>query len=172
MPKKQEPIPTLKAATRLLTRIFSAAIDTPEFQRQVASPNVPKFALALIAVAEDHPSRELKVSHSRVPFPVPAHSTFSYSPLTRCTCWYHSILPFSRLFTDGSLRSVFANSMARWDGRRMVRSLKPLRDCTQSFLLLGGRLVQPPCGGNPWMRSCLWAGHRFTLSGLRSLVTV
>lgn len=61
--KKQEPVPTLKAAMRLLTHVFSVAIDTPEFQRQVASPNIPKFGLALIVVAEDHPSRELKVSH-------------------------------------------------------------------------------------------------------------
>jgi hypothetical protein len=62
MQKKQEPVPTLKAAMRLLTHIFSVAIDIPEFQRQVASPNVPKFGLALVAVAEDHTSRELKVS--------------------------------------------------------------------------------------------------------------
>ena len=60
--KKQEPLPTLKAAARLLTHIFSVAIDIPEFQRQVASPNVPKFSLALVQFAEDHPSRELKVS--------------------------------------------------------------------------------------------------------------
>ncbi|KAF8505717.1 rRNA processing/ribosome biogenesis-domain-containing protein [Russula emetica] len=56
---KQVPLPTLKTATRLLTHIFSVARDTPEFQRQIASPNVPKFSLALIAIAEDHSSREL-----------------------------------------------------------------------------------------------------------------
>ncbi len=65
MRKKQEPLPTLKAATRLLTHIFSVAIDMPEFQRQIASPNVPKFGLALIVIAEDHLSRELKVSHCK-----------------------------------------------------------------------------------------------------------
>ena len=59
--KKQVPLPTLKAATRLLTHIFSVARDTPEFQRQIAAPNVPKFSLALIVIAEDHPCRELKV---------------------------------------------------------------------------------------------------------------
>ncbi|KAI0004959.1 rRNA processing/ribosome biogenesis-domain-containing protein [Russula compacta] len=58
---KQEPLPTLKAAIRLLTHIFSVVTDTPEFQRQIASPNVPKFSLALIIVAEGHPSRELKL---------------------------------------------------------------------------------------------------------------
>jgi len=66
--KKQVPLPTLKAATRLLTHIFSVARDTPEFQRQIASPNVPKFSLALIALAEDHPSHELKVSHHKLVF--------------------------------------------------------------------------------------------------------
>ncbi|KAH9179758.1 hypothetical protein EDB89DRAFT_1841888 [Lactarius sanguifluus] len=59
--RKEEPVPTLKAVTRLLTYIFSVAIDTPEFQRQIASPNVPKFSLALTIVAEDHPSRELRL---------------------------------------------------------------------------------------------------------------
>lgn len=58
---KQVPLPTLKTATRLLTHIFSVAHDTPEFQRQIASPNVPKFSLALITIVEDHPSRELKL---------------------------------------------------------------------------------------------------------------
>ena len=66
--KKQEPVPTLKAAMRLLTHVFSVAIDTPEFQRQVASPNIPKFGLALIVVIEDHPSRELKVSYHETLF--------------------------------------------------------------------------------------------------------
>ncbi|KAH9049102.1 rRNA processing/ribosome biogenesis-domain-containing protein [Lactarius hengduanensis] len=59
--RKEEPVPTLKAVTRLLTYIFSVAIDTPEFQRQIASPNVPKFSLALTIVAEGHPSRELRL---------------------------------------------------------------------------------------------------------------
>ncbi|KAH9965998.1 rRNA processing/ribosome biogenesis-domain-containing protein, partial [Russula dissimulans] len=58
---RQEPLPTLKAATRLLTHIFSVAVDNPEFQRQIASPNVPKVSLALIVIIEDHPNRELKL---------------------------------------------------------------------------------------------------------------
>ena len=71
--RKEEPVPTLKAVTRLLTYIFSVAIDTPEFQRQIASPNVSKFSLALTTVAEDHPSRELRVSCYDPFFPV-AHA--------------------------------------------------------------------------------------------------
>jgi hypothetical protein len=54
---------------RLLTHIFSVAIDIPELQRQIASSNVPKFSLVLVAAAEDHPSRELKVSR---------HDTLTY----------------------------------------------------------------------------------------------
>jgi hypothetical protein len=60
--RKEEPVPTLKAVTRLLTYIFSVAIDTPEFQRQIATPNVSKFSLALTIIAEDHQNRELRVS--------------------------------------------------------------------------------------------------------------
>lgn len=71
--RKEEPVPTLKALTRLLTYIFSAAIDIPEFQRQIASPNVSKFSLALTIVAEDHPSRELRVSRYESFLPV-AHA--------------------------------------------------------------------------------------------------
>lgn len=72
--KKKEPLPILKAAMRLLTYIFSVAIDMPEFQRQIASPNVPKFGLPLIVIVEDHPSRELKVSHCKsLSFPGSQH---------------------------------------------------------------------------------------------------
>ena len=46
---------------RLLNYIFSAATDVPEFQRQMATPNVPKFSLALIALAEKQDDREVKV---------------------------------------------------------------------------------------------------------------
>jgi hypothetical protein len=42
--------------------IFSAAADVPEFQRQVATPNVLKFTTALIPLAEKHVDTELKVS--------------------------------------------------------------------------------------------------------------
>jgi hypothetical protein len=42
--------------------IFSAATDVPEFQRQVATPNVSKFTAALIPLAEKHIDTELKVS--------------------------------------------------------------------------------------------------------------
>ena len=112
--KKRVPLPTLKAATRLVTHIFSVARDTPEFQRQIASPNVPKFSLALIAIAEDHPSHELKVSHYEfVSFiSLVADKNSSYSPLMRCLCWYLCILLFTRLSTDDSPHSVFANSTA------------------------------------------------------------
>ncbi|KAI0268321.1 rRNA processing/ribosome biogenesis-domain-containing protein [Gloeopeniophorella convolvens] len=59
---KQEPVPILKAAARLLTCIFLAATEFPELQRQIASPNVPKFSTALAVVAEEHLDRDLKLS--------------------------------------------------------------------------------------------------------------
>ncbi|KAI0065940.1 hypothetical protein BV25DRAFT_1613288 [Artomyces pyxidatus] len=58
---KSEPAPNLKAAIRLLLHIFSAANDIPEFQRQLATPNVPKFSLALVALAEKPESNDLKL---------------------------------------------------------------------------------------------------------------
>jgi hypothetical protein len=38
----------VKAAARLLEHIFSQAVDLQEFQRQIATPNVPKYAMALL----------------------------------------------------------------------------------------------------------------------------
>ncbi|KAJ7180313.1 rRNA processing/ribosome biogenesis-domain-containing protein [Mycena crocata] len=51
---KKECTPILSASVRLLRVIFSAATDVPEFQRQVATPNVAKFTAALIPLAEKH----------------------------------------------------------------------------------------------------------------------
>ncbi|RDB22742.1 Pre-rRNA-processing protein rix1 [Hypsizygus marmoreus] len=61
MLSKNEPVPNLKAAIRLLRIIFSTAIGIPEFQRQVATPNVPKFNVAIIGLAEKHSDDELKI---------------------------------------------------------------------------------------------------------------
>ncbi|KAI0832574.1 rRNA processing/ribosome biogenesis-domain-containing protein [Trametes gibbosa] len=47
-----QPVPTTKAAIRLLRLVLSNAMDVPEFQRQLCVPNVPKFCNALIAIAE------------------------------------------------------------------------------------------------------------------------
>ncbi|KAJ7178937.1 rRNA processing/ribosome biogenesis-domain-containing protein [Mycena filopes] len=58
--KKESP-PILSASVRLLRLIFSAATDVPEFQRQVATPNVSKFTAALIPLAEKHTDKELKI---------------------------------------------------------------------------------------------------------------
>ena len=46
---------------RLLTHIFSSATDVSEFKRQLATPNVPKFSVGLIALAEKHVDWEVKV---------------------------------------------------------------------------------------------------------------
>lgn len=59
--KKNEPLPSLKASVRLLTVIFSAASGAPEFQRQVATPNVPKFTAAIITLADKNQNEELRV---------------------------------------------------------------------------------------------------------------
>lgn len=61
LPQKNEGVPVLKACIRLLRLIFTTATGIPEFQRQVSTPNVPKFSAALISLAEKHEDIELKV---------------------------------------------------------------------------------------------------------------
>jgi len=58
--KKNEPTPTLKASIRLLRLIFMTSMGA-EFQRQVVVPNLPKFAAAIVGLAEKHHDEELKV---------------------------------------------------------------------------------------------------------------
>lgn len=59
--QKNEPLPTLKATIRLLRCIFTGASEVPEFQRQVSTPNVPKFSQALVSLGEKTDNEELKV---------------------------------------------------------------------------------------------------------------
>ena len=59
--KKNESVPVLKAAIRLMYKIFSGTMDRPEFQRQVCIPNVPKTTIAMVALAEKHGDIEFKV---------------------------------------------------------------------------------------------------------------
>ncbi|KAH9844088.1 rRNA processing/ribosome biogenesis-domain-containing protein [Rhodofomes roseus] len=58
---KDEPVTSLKAAIRLLRRIFSSAMDVAEFQRQICLPNVPKFSAALIPLADKHTDADIKL---------------------------------------------------------------------------------------------------------------
>ncbi|KZO98064.1 hypothetical protein CALVIDRAFT_554136 [Calocera viscosa TUFC12733] len=60
--QKAEPVHTQSAAVSLLDLIFSKATDMPEFARQVCTPTVPKFSLALIALCDgDKAPLDLKV---------------------------------------------------------------------------------------------------------------
>ncbi|KAG5648889.1 hypothetical protein DXG03_000238 [Asterophora parasitica] len=59
--KKNEPAPTLKASIRLLRVILSSGVGISEYQRQVATPNVPKFTAAIISLAEHQDGEELRV---------------------------------------------------------------------------------------------------------------
>ncbi|EJF56606.1 hypothetical protein DICSQDRAFT_71225 [Dichomitus squalens LYAD-421 SS1] len=56
-----QPLPTTKAAIRLLRLVFSSAMDVTEYQRQLCIPNVPKYASALIALLEKDSSTETAV---------------------------------------------------------------------------------------------------------------
>lgn len=60
--QKTEPGPSMKAAIRLLRFVFAEATHFPEFQRQIATPNVPKFSAALVSLAERNEDEEVQVS--------------------------------------------------------------------------------------------------------------
>ncbi|KAJ3935036.1 MAG: rRNA processing/ribosome biogenesis-domain-containing protein [Lentinula lateritia] len=57
---KKEPLPNLIASINLCRMVFRNATDTPEFQRQVSTPNVSKFTTALIVFLENDSDLELK----------------------------------------------------------------------------------------------------------------
>lgn len=96
--KKNEPNPTLKMSIRLLRHIFSSATDVAEFQRQLSAPNVPKFSLALITVAEKQDNEELKVNLT-----LSVHLDHPYT-LSVASSDYHTLAPCPSLSntTSGS----------------------------------------------------------------------
>lgn len=60
---RNEPVPTLKASIRLLRQIFISATEVPEFQRRIATPNIPKFSAVLISLTDKQHDRVLKVRY-------------------------------------------------------------------------------------------------------------
>lgn len=60
--KRNETPPTWKACIRLLVFIFTSTIGIPEFQRQLATPNVPKLSAALLSLAEKNEDHEIRVT--------------------------------------------------------------------------------------------------------------
>ncbi|PPR04067.1 hypothetical protein CVT24_010642 [Panaeolus cyanescens] len=58
---RNETLPTLKAAVRLLRVIFTTATDVTEFQRQVSTPNIAKATTAISTLADSRNEQELKV---------------------------------------------------------------------------------------------------------------
>ncbi|TFK55557.1 hypothetical protein OE88DRAFT_1672300 [Heliocybe sulcata] len=76
MLSKNEPLPNVKAAIRILRYIFAGATDTPEFQRQLVTPNVPKYSQAVIALAEKHDDPDVKLlALNTLTMLVPLHPT-------------------------------------------------------------------------------------------------
>ncbi|KAF8913747.1 rRNA processing/ribosome biogenesis-domain-containing protein [Gymnopilus junonius] len=59
---RNEPIPVLKAAIRLLRVVFTTAVDVPEFHRQICIPNVVKFTSAIVSLVENNPDLELCIT--------------------------------------------------------------------------------------------------------------
>ncbi|EPT03591.1 hypothetical protein FOMPIDRAFT_1046630 [Fomitopsis schrenkii] len=58
---KDEPVPNVKAAIRLLRQILSSAMEVAEYQRHICLPNVPKFSAALLSLSDKHPEQEVKL---------------------------------------------------------------------------------------------------------------
>lgn len=54
---------TYKAAIRLIYFMFTTTTELSEFQRQVVTPNVPKFSNALISLTEKFADLGLKVRY-------------------------------------------------------------------------------------------------------------
>ncbi|KAG8961176.1 hypothetical protein FRC03_005682, partial [Tulasnella sp. 419] len=58
---RNDVLPIYKASIHLLLRLFSSSMMMPEFQRQVSSPNVPKFASSLISLSEQNSDQGLRL---------------------------------------------------------------------------------------------------------------
>ncbi|TFL00553.1 rRNA processing/ribosome biogenesis-domain-containing protein [Pterulicium gracile] len=58
---KTEPLPTLKAAIRLILHLFTSSVDKPEYQRQVCTPNVTKYSAALLALTTRNEEQSFQV---------------------------------------------------------------------------------------------------------------
>ncbi|TCD69857.1 hypothetical protein EIP91_005934 [Steccherinum ochraceum] len=93
---KPEPLPVWKAAIRLMRRVFTGAMDVPEYQRQVCTPNVPKFSLALVAVGQKTSDVELKV----LVFETLTHLIPVYPSLHRPS--QNALSNFAMLYLNGS----------------------------------------------------------------------
>ncbi|KAH8094810.1 rRNA processing/ribosome biogenesis-domain-containing protein [Cristinia sonorae] len=93
---RSEPIPTHKVAIRLLRRVFTGAMDVPEYQRQVCTPNVPKFSLAIASLGETTADEELKV----VVFDTLTHLIPTYPALHRAS--QTALTNFAMLYLNGS----------------------------------------------------------------------
>jgi hypothetical protein len=59
--QRPEPMPVIKAAARLIQHIFLEAVSLPEFQRQIAAPNVPKYSASIIQLGEKMGNEALNV---------------------------------------------------------------------------------------------------------------
>ena len=136
--KKNEPLASLKASVRLLAVIFSAASGAPEFQRQVATPNVPKFTAAIITLADKNQNEELRVR---------------FNPTVTC------LLTFSSLSTQVLIMTTLA---------RLIPLFPTLHRASHSALstlslkFLNGSAPHPISKALLEAATCLYANLHFT----------
>ncbi|KAI0082414.1 hypothetical protein K474DRAFT_1655179 [Panus rudis PR-1116 ss-1] len=104
---KSEHVPTWKASIRLLRHVFTAAVDIPEFQRQVSIPNVPKFSQSLISVGEKCEDVALKI----LVLNTLSHLVPLYPTLHRAL--HGSLSSFSLKYLNGSVPQPIPPSLLR-----------------------------------------------------------
>ncbi|KAK7470430.1 hypothetical protein VKT23_001856 [Stygiomarasmius scandens] len=110
--KKKEPVPVIKAAVILCRTIFTGATDIPEFQRQVSTPNVPKFTAALISLLEKEPDVESKV--------LVLETLFHLVPL------YPNIHRASHAALTSIVTRILMDSSSTYTGQCLVKSASKL----------------------------------------------
>ncbi|KAJ7490368.1 rRNA processing/ribosome biogenesis-domain-containing protein [Mycena galericulata] len=160
---KKESTPIISASVRLLRVIFTAATDVPEFQRQVATPNVAKFTAALIPLADKSIDVELKtLILSTLSLIIPLYPTLhrtSHSALSALCLGYLNGNPFkppnkaltsaaSRLYAILHFTGGKVGAASLW--RKAVDETLAFGWtsflCVRSTFLIKGRLPTIPTG--------------------------
>ncbi|KAF9226650.1 hypothetical protein BS17DRAFT_775931 [Gyrodon lividus] len=111
---RPEPISTLKASIRYSRLILGAAVNHPEFQRQVAVPAAPRVSLALLTIAEKYNDLDIKTLVIQslgqlVPIYPSLHKALSQRLFALCN---HIFSGVALQATDGPLFDATANLYA------------------------------------------------------------
>ncbi|OAX43989.1 hypothetical protein K503DRAFT_730190 [Rhizopogon vinicolor AM-OR11-026] len=150
---RSEPLPMLKASVRYLRHVLSAATEVPEFQRQLATPTVPKFSQALVSIVENVAEYELK--------------TLAMDTLKDMVILYPSLHRALSISITDMCHRILNGSAPQRTNKRLLHSAANLY---AALHYTGGKVG----AANLWKKSvdetlqCLWAA----LMGLRTTFPV